>query len=191
MAVLTSLRKDAMTNAHRPPLTFSFFPDVPTIELSSEDIADGEMLTSAQVADSMGYDGSNFSPQLSWSGFPDGTKSFAITVHDPDAPTGSGFWHWLVVNIPVEVTSLPTGAGSADSTTLPTGVLQIRNDAGTWGYVGSAPPPGDEPHRYVHTVHALDVDHLDVDRDSSAAVVGFNLRFHAIARGQIVPVFGS
>jgi Raf kinase inhibitor-like YbhB/YbcL family protein len=190
MTTPTLIREDTMTTTNRPPLTFSFFPDVPTIELSSADIADGEMLSSAQVANIMGYDGSNFSPQLSWSGFPEGTKSFAITVHDPDAPTGSGFWHWLAVNIPVGVTSLPTGAGSADSTTLPSGVLQIRNDAGTWGYVGSAPPPG-EPHRYVHTVHAVDVDHLDVDADSSAAVVGFNLRFHAIARGQIVPVFGS
>jgi Raf kinase inhibitor-like YbhB/YbcL family protein len=182
--------EDAMTTANRPPLTFSFFPDVPTIELTSTDVADGATLTSAQVADSMGYSGANLSPQLSWSGFPDETKSFAITVHDPDAPTGSGFWHWLAVNIPADVTSLPTGAGDADST-LPSGVVQIRNDTGTWGYVGAAPPPGDEPHRYVHTIHALDVDRLDVDADSTPAIVGFNLRFHAIARGQIVPVFGS
>lgn len=180
-----------MTAENRPPLTFSYFPDVPTIELSSTDVADGQMLASAQVADSMGYSGSNFSPQLSWTGFPEQTKSFAITVHDPDAPTGSGFWHWLIVNIPAAVTSLPTGVGADNSSSLPTGVVQIRNDAGTWGYVGSAPPPGDGPHRYVHTVHALDVERLEVDRDSSPAVVGFNLRFHTIARGQIVPVFGS
>lgn len=180
-----------MTDANRPPLTFSFFPEVPSFELTSDDITDGETLSHAQVADFMGYSGENKSPQLSWSGFPSATKSFAITVHDPDAPTGSGFWHWLAVNIPADVTDLATGAGSTNPGALPDGVLQSRNDAGTVGYVGAAPPSGDVPHRYVHTVHALDVAQLDVDANSSAAVVGFNLRFHAIARAQIVPVFAS
>jgi hypothetical protein len=96
-----------------------------------------------------------------------------------------------VVNIPAEITSLATGAGSSATDQLPDGVVQLRNDAGTFGYAGAAPPPGDRPHRYVHTVHALDVERLDVDAQSSAAVAGFNLRFHAIARAQIVPVFGS
>jgi Raf kinase inhibitor-like YbhB/YbcL family protein len=180
-----------MTDATRPPLTFSFFPDVPSFEVTSDDIADGVALSHAQVADIMGYSGENKSPQLSWSGFPAETKSFTITVHDPDAPTGSGFWHWLAVNIPADVTDLATGAGSTNPDELPDGVLQARNDAGTVGYVGAAPPSGDPAHRYVHTVHALDVEQLDVDANSSAAVVGFNLRFHAIARAQIVPVFGS
>jgi len=180
-----------MTDSTRPPLTFAFFPDVATFELSSADVADGENLANAQVANIMGYDGENLSPQLSWSGFPSDTKSFAITVHDPDAPTGSGFWHWLVVNIPVGVNELATGAGSEGSDALPGGCLQLRNDAGTRGYIGSAPPRGDTPHRYVHTVHALDVEQLDVAANSSAALAGFNLRFHAIARAQIVPVFGS
>ncbi len=180
-----------MTSPDRPPLTFSYFPEVASIDLTSTDVTDGATLSSSQVANIMGYDGSNQSPQLSWSGAPAETKSFAVTVHDPDAPTGSGFWHWLAVDIPADVSSLPSGAGAADSTALPQGVVQIRNDAGTWGYVGSAPPPGDVPHRYVHTLHALDVEHLDVDRDSSPAAVGFNLRFHALARGQIVPIFGS
>jgi len=177
-----------MTDSTRPPLTFAFFPEVASFEVSSHDIADGATLANAQVANFMGYDGDNLSPHLSWSGFPSETKSFAITVHDPDAPTGSGFWHWVAVNIPTNVTELATGA-SSDS--LPSGVLQLRNDAGTQGYVGAAPPPGDVPHRYVHTVHALDVERLDVEGDSAPAIAGFNLRFHAIARAQIVPVFGS
>jgi hypothetical protein len=180
-----------MTDSTRPPLTFAFFPEVATFEVTSDDIADGEMLPNAQVANIMGYGGENLSPQLSWRGFPTETKSFAITVNDPDAPTGSGFWHWLVVNVPATVNDLSSGAGSGGSDQLPDGVVQLRNDAGTKGYVGSAPPPGDPAHRYVHTVHALDVERLDVEADSSAAIAGFNLRFHAIARAQIVPVFGS
>ena len=175
----------------RAPLTFALFPEVPLFTLTSTDITEGEMLSQTQVADSMGYHGDNRSPHLSWSGFPPETKGFAVTLHDPDAPTGSGFWHWLVVNIPADVTELSSGAGAVDTTSLPTGAFQLRNDGGTRGYVGSAPPPGDIPHRYVHTVHALDVDHLDVDVTSSPAMAGFNLRFHAIARAQVVAVFGS
>ena len=179
-----------MANA-RAPLTFALFPEVASFTLTSTDFGDGETLSQAQVADSMGYHGDNRSPQLSWSGFPPETKGFAVTVHDPDAPTGSGFRHWLVVNIPADVTELASGAGAVDTTSLPSGAFQLRNDAGPRGYIGSAAPPGDVPHRYVHTVHALDVDRLDVDVDSSPAIAGFNLRFHTIARAQMVPVFGS
>jgi Raf kinase inhibitor-like YbhB/YbcL family protein len=178
-----------MTDPNRPPLTFAFFPDVAVFEVTSDDIADGATLSEAQVANFMGYSGDNLSPQLSWSGFPAETKSFAVTVHDPDAPTGSGFWHWLVLNIPADVNDLASGASSSGA--LPQGVLQLRNDAGTLGYVGAAPPPGDTPHRYVTTVHAVDVERLDVEADSPPAIAGFNLRFHAIARAQLVPVFGS
>ena len=159
-----------MTDADRPPLTFAFFPDVATFDVTSDDVADGEMLGDAQVANFMGYSGQNLSPQLSWSGFPAETKSFALTLHDPDAPTGSGFWHWIVVNIPANVHDLATGAGSEGSDHLPDGALQLRNDAGTRGYAGAAPPTGDRPHRYVHTVHAVDVEHLDVEADSAAAI---------------------
>lgn len=180
-----------MSELTRPPLTFAFFPEVATFELTSTDIADGVTLDPAQVADSMGYSGQNRSPQLSWRGFPPETKSFVVTVHDPDAPTGSGFWHWLMVNIPATVSELATNAGSGESRDAPSGTLQVRNDAGIRGYIGAAPPPGDPAHRYVHVVHALDVERLDVDETSSAAVVGFNLRFHTIARAQVVPVFGS
>ena len=180
-----------MTESNRPPLTFAFFPDVAAFDVSSDDIADGATLSNAQVANFMGYSGENLSPQLSWSGFPAETKSFAVTVHDPDAPTGSGFWHWLVLNIPSDVSDLASGAGADGSDDLPDGVLQLRNDAGIRGYVGAAPPPGDVAHRYVHTVHALDVERLDLDADASAAFAGFNLRFHTIARAPMVPVFGS
>jgi Raf kinase inhibitor-like YbhB/YbcL family protein len=180
-----------MTDPNRPPLTFAFFPDVATFEVTSDDVADGATLSSAQVADFMGYSGDNLSPQLSWRGFPEPTKAFAITVHDPDAPTGSGFWHWVALNIPLNVTDVASGAGTDGSVNLPDGVVQLRNDAGTRGYVGAAPPSGDLPHRYVHTIHALDVEHLDVEADAAPAIAGFNLRFHAIARAQIVPVFGS
>jgi Raf kinase inhibitor-like YbhB/YbcL family protein len=179
-----------MTDSNRPPLTFSFFPDVATFEVTSSDIADDAMLSDQQVANIMGYNGENLSPQLSWSGFPAETKSFAVTVHDPDAPTGSGFWHWVALNIPVDVSELATGAGAEGSDGLPDGVVQLRNDAGTRGYVGAA-PPGDGSHRYVTTVHAVDVERLDVESDAAPAIAGFNLRFHAIGRAQIVPIFGS
>jgi Raf kinase inhibitor-like YbhB/YbcL family protein len=181
-------KEKIMTDSNRPPLTFAYFPDVATFEVTSDDIAEGATLSDAQVANFMGYSGENLSPQLSWRGFPAATKSFAITVHDPDAPTGSGFWHWVVLNIPADVHQLATGAGSDD---LPAGVVQLRNDAGTRGYVGAAPPAGDVPHRYVHTVHAVDVERLDVDADAAPAIAGFNLRFHTIARAQVVPIFGS
>jgi Raf kinase inhibitor-like YbhB/YbcL family protein len=177
--------------SERAPLTFALFPDVPAFSLTSQDVADGARLSEAQVADSMGYSGANLSPQLAWAGFPAETKSFAVTIHDPDAPTGSGFWHWCVVNIPASVTALASGAGRADGSLLPVGAVQLRNDSGARGYLGSAPPPGDEPHRYVTTVHAVDVDQLDVGPDDAPAIAGFNLRFHGIARAQVVPVYAS
>lgn len=179
-----------MSLTARPPLTFELFPKVPDFTLTSEDIVDGHRLAMAQVADSMGYDGGNVSPQLAWSGFPAETRSFAITVHDPDAPTGSGFWHWVALNIPASVTELAAGAGSTHPEKMPHGVVQLRNDAGVVGYVGAAPPPG-PAHRYVTVVHAVDVERLEIDADAACAIAGFNLRFHGIARAQIVPVFGA
>src|ERR1700683_4065977 len=142
-----------MTDSTRPPLTFAFFPDVATFEVTSNDVADGATLSNAQVANFMGYSGENLSPQLSWSGFPPEAKRFAVTVHRPGAPTGSGFWHCLALNIPADGHDLATGAGSEGSDDLPEGVLQLRNDAGTRGYVGSVPPPVHTPHRYAQTDH--------------------------------------
>ena len=180
-----------MSLTQQPPLPFEFFPDVALFELSSRDFIDGGSLSMSQVADSMGYHGANMSPQLSWRGFPAATLSFAITVHDPDAPTGSGFWHWVVTDLAHDVTEVASGAGASDGAQLPKGSHQFRNDTNSSGYVGCAPPTGDAPHRYVHTVHALDVESLKLEPWTTPAVVGFHLRFHAIGRAQIVGTFGS
>ena len=120
---------------------------------------------------------------------PEGTKSFALTCFDPDAPTGSGFWHWVVVNIPPDVTELPLDAGNQRSGKLPDGALQVRNDVGTREYVGPCPPQGDHPHRYLFTVFAVGVDQLPVNADTSAAVVGFNLHFNTLAKAELMGLF--
>lgn len=174
--------------ADRPPLPYDFLPPVPSFELRSDDVTDGEMMSSRQVYNGFGMTGENISPQLSWSGFPAETAGFAVTCYDPDAPTGSGFWHWLALGLPASVTSLPAGAGSGAG--LPDGAFQVRNDYGTKDFGGAAPPAGDPPHRYVFAVHALDTADLGVDDSITPAVAGFNLRFHTIARAVMIPVFG-
>ncbi|QIS20223.1 YbhB/YbcL family Raf kinase inhibitor-like protein [Nocardia terpenica] len=171
--------------SHNP---YAALPPLPTFALTSEDVTDGQPFGNDQVSGVFGAGGKDISPQLSWSGFPAGTKSFAVTVYDPDAPTASGFWHWAVADIPAAVTSLPRGAGS-EGGALPAGAITLRNDGGFAGFVGAAPPAGHGHHRYIITVHAVDVDSLGIDANATPAFLGFNLFSHAIGRAQIVATY--
>ena len=159
-----------------------------SFQLTSKDMKDGERMPEAQVFNGMGYMGGNTSPHLAWEGAPDGTKSFVITAYDPDAPTGSGWWHWTVVNIPATVMELPRGAGSGAG--LPMGALQTRTDFGKPGYGGAAPPPG-KVHHYVFTVHALKVAHLDLDAEASGAMVGFMTYMHGLGKATLTVTYGK
>jgi Raf kinase inhibitor-like YbhB/YbcL family protein len=157
------------------------------LQVTSTSFGDGDYIPEVHVLGAnagIGCSGGNVSPQLAWSGAPDGTKSFAVTAFDPDAPTGSGFWHWVVVNIPPNVSELPAGAGSGQG--LPGGALQTRTDFGMPGYGGPCPPMGDHPHRYIFTVFAVGLDQLQqVTPDTSAAIIGFMLHFNTLAKGEL------
>jgi Raf kinase inhibitor-like YbhB/YbcL family protein len=179
-----------MSDRATPPDPYQFLPSVTSFEVTSSDVADGAPMPARNASAVFGVEGGeDISPQLSWSGFPAETRSFAVTVYDPDAPTASGFWHWAVFNIPATVAELGAGAGSSDGTGLPDGAVQLRNDAGIAGYVGAGPPPGHGAHRYFIVVHAVDVDRLDVTDDATPAVLGFNLFGHTLARATITPTF--
>ncbi|MBU8832638.1 YbhB/YbcL family Raf kinase inhibitor-like protein [Mycolicibacterium goodii] len=158
-------------------------PQLPSFTLTSESVTDGQPLGNDQVSGIMGAGGSDVSPQLSWSGFPAETKSFAVTVYDPDAPTASGFWHWAVADLPASVTELPAGAG--DGSPLPGGAVTLANDASQKRYIGAAPPAGHGAHRYFIAVHAVDVERLELPDNATPAYLGFNLFGHAIARAVI------
>jgi Raf kinase inhibitor-like YbhB/YbcL family protein len=166
------------------PDPYDLLPPVPSFELASDDMTDGAPKDPRHAHTMAG--GDNVSPHLRWSGFPPETESFVVTCFDPDAPTGSGFWHWVLVDVPPGTTELARGA-SPDG--LPPGALELRNDFGEAGYGGAAPPPGDRPHRYVFAVHAVDVPKLGVDAATTPAVVGFNLAFHTLARATLRPTF--
>ncbi|MEO5852499.1 MAG: YbhB/YbcL family Raf kinase inhibitor-like protein [Nocardioides sp.] len=156
------------------PDPYDLLPARPSFTVTSTDVTDGRPLKADQVADA-----GNTSPQLSWKGAPEGTKSFVVTCFDPDAPTPSGFWHWVLVDLPADCTSLDTGAAARD---LPGQAFQCRNDGGQHGFMGAAPPPDDQPHRYYFVVHAVGEETLGVDADASPAVVSFNLAFKTLGR---------
>jgi Raf kinase inhibitor-like YbhB/YbcL family protein len=163
-----------------------------TMMLSSPDIKDGGTIANQQVFKGFGCTGDNISPALSWSGAPANTKSFAISIYDPDAPTGSGWWHWVVYNIPAGTTSLPKDAGDVSKGLMPKGAVQSRTDFGSAGYGGPCPPPGDKPHHYRITVFALDVDQLPNAKGdaASAALVGFDINFHTLAKATLTGMYG-
>ena len=171
----------------RVPDPYDLLPEVPSFSLTSEDVTDGEKLDMTHVHDSA--DGENDSPQLSWSDFPAETRSFVVSCLDPDAPTGSGWWHWMAVDLPASTTSLPRGAGASDED-LPGKAFHARNDYGTRDFGGAAPPPGDPPHRYIFAVHAVDVESLGLTPDVTPAVVAGTLQSHTLARATLRPIYG-
>jgi Raf kinase inhibitor-like YbhB/YbcL family protein len=157
------------------PDPYALMPELPSFELTSDDITDGEPVAESQVAA-----GGNTSPHLRWSGAPEGTRSYVVSCVDPDVPAPGGYWHWMLVDVPADVTELPAGAGSGES--LPGNAFQVRNDSGDSAYFGCAPPEGDRPHRYYFAVHAVGENSLGVPADASPTTVAFNLAFKAIGR---------
>lgn len=159
-------------------------------QLASPTIKNKATVGHEHVFNGFGCTGGNVSPELTWSNPPKNTKSFAVTVYDPDAPTGSGWWHWLIFNIPPGVTSLPAGAGKSDGNAVPQGAIQSMTDFGQPGYGGPCPPPGDKPHRYIFTVFALKEDLLPLKPEASGAMVGYFLNQHAIAKASFTGLYG-
>jgi len=157
--------------------------------LTSTDFTDGGKIANAQVFNGSGCKGGNVSPALAWSGAPAGTKSFALMVHDPDAPTGSGWWHWIAYNIPAGTNALPAGAGEPQKNLMPAGVIQGRSDYGTTGYGGPCPPPG-KPHHYHFRLYALKVTKLEVPADASPALIGFNVRAQQLGVAELTGLYG-
>jgi Raf kinase inhibitor-like YbhB/YbcL family protein len=158
--------------------------------LSSPELKPNAMMPKSFEFNGFGCSGENKSPALKWSGAPKGTKSFAVTVYDPDAPTGSGWWHWVVINIPADVSELPSNAGALNSTTLPSGAVQGRTDYGSAAWGGTCPPPGDKPHHYIFTVYALKTDKLDVPADATAALTGYMIHANALGKASFTARYG-
>jgi Raf kinase inhibitor-like YbhB/YbcL family protein len=166
---------------------YARLPKVPSFTVRSTTIQDGAPLPPAQMSGMFGVPGGkDVSPQLAWSGAPKGTKSYAVTMYDPDAPTGSGFWHWAVANIPATVTSLPEGAGDERGVLLPVGAFQLPNDTRAARFLGAAPPAGHGQHRYFIVVHALDVEDIGVPAGSTPAFLGFQMLGHTLARAMLM-----
>lgn len=159
--------------------------------LTSAEVKHKGVIAEQQVFNGFGCNGANVSPSLAWSNAPAGTKSFAVTVYDPDAPSGSGWWHWVMFNIPASVTSLPAGAGDPAGGKVPAGAVQSRTDFGKPGYGGPCPPQGDRPHRYVFSVHALRTEKLaGADENSSGAMIGFMINANQIAKASLQATYG-
>lgn len=163
--------------------------DHSAFQLNSTQLQAEQNIPSVFEFNGFGCHGENQSPPLSWKNAPQGTKSFALSVYDPDAPTGSGFWHWYVVNIPAQVSELAANAGSADSLTLPQGAFQLKTDYGYHGWGGVCPPKGDKPHRYVFTIHALNVEKLDVDNTTTTALGGFLVNAHTLDKASFTAYY--
>jgi Raf kinase inhibitor-like YbhB/YbcL family protein len=170
---------------HNP---YDQLPNAQLFNVTSTDVQDGEQKPLAHVSSMAG--GQDISPHLHWSGFPAETKSFVVTMYDPDAPTASGFWHWAVADIPANVTELNQGAGSANGV-LPEGAFHLKNDAGMAGYLGAAPPEGHGKHRYFIVVHALDVDKIGLDDQATPAYLGFAMFGHTIGRAILTTWYES
>jgi Raf kinase inhibitor-like YbhB/YbcL family protein len=158
--------------------------------LSSPDIKAGSMIPKSFEFNGFGCGGENKSPALKWAGAPKGAKSFAVTMYDPDAPTGSGWWHWMVINIPGDVGELPANVGVANSTSLPPGATQGRSDFGSNAWGGVCPPQGDKPHRYVFTVFALKTDKLEVPADATAALTGYMINANSLGKASFTAKYG-
>ncbi|RQO59697.1 YbhB/YbcL family Raf kinase inhibitor-like protein [Paucibacter sp. KBW04] len=159
-------------------------------QLSSPDIKPGQLMDAKFEFNGFGCSGENKSPALEWRGAPAGTKSFAVTVYDPDAPTGSGWWHWSVINVPADVNALAPDAGAVGGANLPKGASHVRIDYGVAGWGGTCPPQGDKPHRYVFTVYALKTDKLELPADATAALAGFMINANSLGKASFTAKYG-
>jgi Raf kinase inhibitor-like YbhB/YbcL family protein len=184
-----ALSSAALTSAETPAATRQDRATLGKFTLTSPDFAPGKRLAVAQVFNSFGCTGGNISPALSWSNAPAGTQSFALLAYDPDAPTGSGWWHWVVYNIPATTTSLAAGAGDPKKNLLPAGAVQGMTDFGTVGYGGPCPPPG-KPHHYYFRLYALKVAKLDIPPTATAAFVGFNVNANSLGKAELLGLYG-
>jgi Raf kinase inhibitor-like YbhB/YbcL family protein len=170
--------------------SLSNFTFADSFKFFSPEIKANSMMPKSYEFNGFGCAGENKSPALKWSGAPKDTKSFAVTMYDPDAPTGSGWWHWVVINIPASVNELESNAGAVNSTTLPTGAVQGRSDYGVAAWGGTCPPQGDKPHRYIFTVYALKTDKIDVPADATAALIGYMIHGNMLNKATFTAKYG-